>query len=177
MHVFVVPRQRSPSTKSTACVRAVRACRRLPQPSSPTRQSGLRSDWTRPSVLISCCFTHFLRPTGIRWIGKCSKDLRRAADLGGDRSDRCPSGWMLMLVIQHLPDRPLAQFRGELVRRVAHGGSSFSGFEPSGKPGAVQTACAASLSRYAASLPRYAKSLPRSAARAESGHQSSPPSG
>ncbi|MCA3634763.1 MAG: hypothetical protein IOC54_02500 [Methylobacterium sp.] len=34
--------------------------------------------------------------------------------------------------------RPLARFGEELVRRLAHGGSSFSGVEPSGKPGAVQ---------------------------------------
>ena len=35
--------------------------------------------------------------------------LRRAADLGGDRSDRSPSGGMLMLAIQNQPDRLLAQ--------------------------------------------------------------------
>lgn len=42
-----------------------------------------------------------------------------------------------MLVIQHQPHGPLAHFRGELVRRFAHDGSTFSGVGASGKPGAV----------------------------------------
>jgi hypothetical protein len=46
---------------------------------------------------------------------------------------------MLVLVIQHQPDRSLMHFRGKLVRRPAHDGSTFSGVEPSGKPRAVQT--------------------------------------
>jgi hypothetical protein len=45
---------------------------------------------------------------------------------------------MFMLVIQHQSDRSLAHFGGKLVRRLAHGGSSFSGVEPSGKPRVVQ---------------------------------------
>lgn len=44
-----------------------------------------------------------------------------------------------MLVIQNQPDRPLANFGGKLVRRLARHGSSFSEVEPSGKPGAVQS--------------------------------------
>ena len=43
-----------------------------------------------------------------------------------------------MLVIQHQPHRALAHFRGKLVRRLAHDGSTFSGVGASGKPGAVQ---------------------------------------
>jgi hypothetical protein len=64
--------------------------------------------------------------------------LTRAADLGGDRHDRCPAGGMFMLVIQNQPHGTLAHFRGELVRRLAHDGSTFSGVGASGKPGTVQ---------------------------------------
>jgi hypothetical protein len=41
-------------------------------------------------------------------------------------------------VIQHHPDRPLADFRCKLVRRLAHIGSVYSRVGASGKPGAVQ---------------------------------------
>jgi hypothetical protein len=44
---------------------------------------------------------------------------------------------MLMLVIQHQPNRTLGHFRGDLVRRLAHDGPTFSGVGASGKPGAV----------------------------------------
>jgi transposase len=47
---------------------------------------------------------------------------------------------MFMLMIQHQPHGSLAYFRGELVRRLAHDGSTFSGVGASGKPGAVHTA-------------------------------------
>jgi hypothetical protein len=40
-------------------------------------------------------------------------------------------------VIQHQPHGSLAHFRGELVRCLAHIGSTFSGVGASGKPGAV----------------------------------------
>ncbi|NRC53009.1 hypothetical protein [Neoaquamicrobium sediminum] len=43
-----------------------------------------------------------------------------------------------MFVIQHQPHGSLAHFRGKLVRRLAHDGSTFSGVGASGKPGAVQ---------------------------------------
>ena len=42
-----------------------------------------------------------------------------------------------MLVIQNQPHGALAHLRGELVRRLAHDGSTFSGVGASGKPGAV----------------------------------------
>jgi hypothetical protein len=45
---------------------------------------------------------------------------------------------MFVFIVEHQPDGTLMRFRGKLVRRPAHDGSTFSGVEPSGKPRAVQ---------------------------------------
>ena len=42
-----------------------------------------------------------------------------------------------MFIVEHQPHGSLAHFRGKLVRRLAHDGSTFSGVGASGKPGAV----------------------------------------
>lgn len=79
----------------------------------------------------------------------------RAANLRRDRQDRLPAGRILMPVIQHQPHRPLAHLGGELVRRLASHGSTFSGVGASGKPGAVQSRRSAYLDRCAMSpLPK-----------------------
>ncbi len=48
---------------------------------------------------------------------------------------------MFMLVIQHQSHGAAAYLRGELVRHLAHDGSTFSGVGASGKPGAVHPKC------------------------------------
>ncbi|WP_336067116.1 thermonuclease family protein [Nitratireductor rhodophyticola] len=45
---------------------------------------------------------------------------------------------MLAFIVQHKAHRPLAYFRGKLVRCFAHRAPSYSGVGASGKPGAVQ---------------------------------------
>jgi hypothetical protein len=52
---------------------------------------------------------------------------------------------MLMLVIQHQPDRSPADFGRELVARIALGGFTFSGVGAFGKPRAVHSCQACTL--------------------------------
>ena len=47
---------------------------------------------------------------------------------------------MLMFVIENQPHRAAPDLRRKLVRRIAHGGSTFSRVGASGKPGAVHDA-------------------------------------
>lgn len=72
--------------------------------------------------------------------------LRRTDDLGCDRRDRRPAGRVLMqmLLIQHQPDRMLADFRRKRVRRLAHDGSAFSGVGAPGKHRAAHSGYGAS---------------------------------
>src|SRR5271154_2916162 len=63
--------------------------------------------------------------------------LRSAADLAGNRDQRCPTRCMLMLMIQNHPHRAGSHLRRELVRCLACHGSTFSRVGASGKPGAV----------------------------------------
>src|SRR3954468_14779113 len=65
--------------------------------------------------------------------------LRRAADLGGNRADRGRLGGVLALVVEHHPDRTVADLRR--IRGYAHGhGSILPGSGAFGKPGTVQSA-------------------------------------
>src|SRR6185436_7912833 len=65
--------------------------------------------------------------------------LWRAADLGGNRYDRCPPRRMLDLVIQNHSHRSGANLRRKFVCRFARHGSTFSGVGASDQPGAVHT--------------------------------------
>lgn len=75
--------------------------------------------------------------------------LRRAADLGRDRRDRRPSRGVLAFVIQHDPNRAVANLRRKLVGRLACHGSTFSGVGASDQPGrgSVDIVSAAPLSQ------------------------------
>lgn len=63
--------------------------------------------------------------------------LRNAAAPLRDRNHRRPPRWVYTLVVKHHLHRALANLRRELVRRLAHTGSTFSGVGASGAPGAV----------------------------------------
>ena len=66
--------------------------------------------------------------------------LRRAADLGRDRHDRCPLRGVLAAVLQHHPHGAFAHLGGKLRGcPVIRHGSILSRVGASDKPGAVQT--------------------------------------
>src|SRR6476661_8645631 len=68
-----------------------------------------------------------------------TQGLARAADLGRDRLDGRVLRAVLALVVQHHPDRTLADLRRIWGCALCHG-SSLSRVGASGKPGAVQPA-------------------------------------
>ncbi len=66
--------------------------------------------------------------------------LRLAADLRRNRHVGRASRRALGLAVEHHSHRALARFGRKRVRRLAcHGGSSFSGVKPSGKPRTIHT--------------------------------------
>ena len=73
-----------------------------------------------------------------------TQGLARAADLGRDRLDGRVLGAVLALVVQHHPDRALADLRRIGGCALRHG-SILSRVGASGKPGAVHTDLAALL--------------------------------
>src|SRR5690606_10481925 len=64
---------------------------------------------------------------------------RRTSDLLRNRHYCRPARWIILLVIQHHPDRSCANLRCKFVRCLVHKGSFYSRVGASGNPGAVQT--------------------------------------
>src|SRR5690606_23336233 len=81
--------------------------------------------------------TGTLAAVDLRLLHPLKQRLRHAADLLRNRNHRRPARGVIPLVIENHPYRAFADFRRELVRCLAHTGSTFSGVGASGKPGAV----------------------------------------
>src|SRR5690606_39127431 len=64
---------------------------------------------------------------------------RRTSDLLRNRHYCRPARWIILLVIQHHPDRTFANLRCKFVRCLVHKGSFYSRVGASGNPGAVQS--------------------------------------